>query len=128
MSRKEEIIDGAGLNYLYQTQELLRKNFVLGTLVRALGHSWKVLVYTKDKKLVDLLKKLKDILKQDLLAINNDADSKTRLVVVDSMGDLNDWRKIIDRKVHLVAVNIEGDFDLVTITKIEKLNKKGVIS
>lgn len=125
--RKKEILSGFGMNYLYMTDEMLSIDIMLGTILRALGHEWKVGVITDNHQTILTVNKLAKKTKQKRLFINEMVDD-LRLLVVDSIDDLKMWRKKINKKTHLVALNIDGDFDLVTKVEVSRLRKKGVVA
>lgn len=130
MERKKEVLNGSGLNYLYKVSDGLGKYLILGTLVRAIGQGVAVGIVSNDKEVVKLLKKLKDLLNEDLLFVNEDVfGKKIKILVVDGFEyDLEHWRGLCGEFAHLVAVNIEGEFDLISEIFVDQIYKKGVVA
>lgn len=111
---------GFGMNYLYVCDSEMGMRMLLGSLLRAIGHGWKVLVFSDNKVILQILERLKTILKEDMLIVNGELEEKVKLVVVDSQDNLFKWRELLGKKVHIVALNLSGDFDLVDCIEDEK--------
>lgn len=128
--RKKEIISGFGFNYLYKTPANLGKYLVFGTLIRAIGHGMVVKVISDDKEIIMLLRELKFLLKDKMLFVNEEeSDKKVKILVVDgSENDLGYWRSLYGGSIHIVAINVAGDFDLISEVSSTKLNKNGVVA
>ncbi len=128
MERKKSIIGGSGLNYLYKVTVGLGKYLVLGTLVRAIGHGMLVRVISADKELVTLLEELKSLLKEKVLFVNEEElDKKVKILVVDGLeNDLGHWRSLYGDYVHIVAVNMVGEFDLISEISSTRISDRGV--
>lgn len=130
MERKSSILKGSGLNYLYKVSTGLEKYLVLGTLVRAIGHGKTVRVVSADMELAALLEELKSLLKEKLLFVNEEEpDKKVKILVVDGLeNDLGHWRSLCGDLVHIVAINVVGEFDLISEISSERINKRGVVA
>lgn len=130
MERKKSIIGGSGLNYLYKVSVGLGKYLVLGTLVRAVGHGMVVRVISADKELVVLLEELKSLLKEEILFVNEqESDKREKILVVDGLeNDLGHWRSLYGDYVHIVAINMVGEFDLISEISTARINQNGVVA
>ncbi len=128
--RKKSIIGGGGLNYLYKVSVGLGKYLVLGTLVRAVGHGMVVRVISSDKELVALLEELKSLLKEKVLFVNEEESDKIeKILVVNGLeNDLGHWRSLYGDSSHLIAINMVGEFDLISEVSSAKLNESGVVA